>query len=387
MGPIEYTVVIDPLPEGLDQQNVASKVQEALDQVNQAMSTYLPDSEISKFNASQSTDWIEISDDTASVIRRAIEISQKTEGAFDVTVGPLVDLWKFGKDKSDFLVPSDSNIEATLKVVGFRKLEIAPSRSAIRKLVPGLQIDLSAIAKGYAVDRVSRVLKEMGVESAMVEVGGEVRTIGTKADGEDWKIGVEIPDSEIQRHEKFVKLNGQAMATSGDYRSFHKANGKVYSHSIDPSTGRPVVHQLASISVIADDCMSADAFATAALVMGPTRAQKVLDEIGHAYYMIERDGDSFQDQVSKGFPLASAPLIEDDDVSSQPSVMPMFIGAAVIFGLAILGMAVGAMFNNKPITGSCGGLSAQNGETSCSLCHKPTADCPDLVDGAGETAT
>ncbi len=381
MGPIDYKVVIDPMPVDLNPQKVGEQVQAALDQVNQTMSTYIADSDVSRFNREGGVEWMAVSFETATVISRALEISRKTEGAFDITVGPIVDLWKFGKDKSNFEVPSFAMISAAKELVGYSKLEVRMDPPAIKKSVPDIRIDLSAIAKGYAVDQVAKLLIDLGVENHMVVVGGEVRTTGHKADGNPWQIGIVHPQaSATRKYRKLVKLNSAAMATSGDYQNFYEVDGKVYSHTIDPKTGAPVTHQLASVSVIADDCMSADAYATAGLVLGPDGCKRLFDRLELPYYLIERTDEDFLEMVGGGMQIVDVPQALAKPTASQDSILPMFIGAAVIFGLAILGMAIGAIFNNKPITGSCGGLSAQNGgseDTSCSLCHKPTAECPD----------
>lgn len=389
MGPIDYTVVIAPLPEDVEQEVAAKHVQDALNLVNQTMSTYIPDSEVSRFNRESNTDWIAVSAETAAVVARALEISKETEGAFDITVGPLVDLWKFGKDKSNFEVPTQSRIDEVKSSIGYKNLEVRLDPPSIRKLVPEIQIDLSAIAKGYAVDQVAASIRQLGCSNFMVEVGGEVRTAGKKENGEPWNIGIEVPNSEAVRdYKKFAKLNDASMATSGNYRNFYEVGGKTYSHTIDPNTGAPVTHQLASISIIADDCMSADAYATAGMVLGPELGKKCFDRLGLPHYMLVRKNSEFEEQSSKSFPIFSVENKTRSEASSS-SIIPMFIGAVVIFGLAIVGMALGAIFNNKPITGSCGGLSAQNGgdgNTSCSICRKPTADCPDLNTESAETA-
>ena len=381
MGPIDYTVIVSPLPDGVSQDEAAKSIQDALKQVNQTMSTYLPDSEVSRFNRESSTEWISVSRATAEVVARALEISEETGGAFDITVGPLVDLWKFGKDKSGFEVPAAEKVAAAKDRIGYSNLEVRKEPPSLRKLNPEIQIDLSAIAKGYAVDQVAAALRQLGSENFLVEVGGEVRTAGEKTDGQPWHVGIETPDAGSSRDfQKFVVLGNASMATSGNYRNFYEVDGKIYSHTIDPSTGAPVTHQLASVSVIAKDCMSADAYATAGMVMGPERARNCFNRLRLPYYMLNRTESKLGELSSQGFPIF---VVEAKPPKKSPSVpiVPMFIGAVVIFGLAIVGMALGAIFNNKPITGSCGGLSAQNGgdgKTSCSICQKPTSDCPDL---------
>ena len=381
MGPIEYQVQIDPLPDGLDQQEVGNSIQAELDQVNQLMSTYLPDSDVSRFNASSDTDWIKVTADTAKVIERALEISKKTGGAFDITVGPLVDLWHFGPDKDGAKnLPSQQAIGNAQKLVGYEQLTVRLDPPALKKAIGGIRIDLSAIAKGYAVDRVATHLDSLQIENYFVTVGGEVRTRGTKSDGSLWEIGIERPDpNKFGTWDSMVPQSTGALASSGDYRNFFVVDGVTYSHTIDPETGKPVTHNLASASVLADDCMTADAYATAALVLGKDKAAALLDELDMQYHLITRDGTKLSQYSSEGLVVIDKPENKSSKRAGQ-SLLPMFVGTAIIFGLAILGMAVGAIVNNKPITGSCGGLSAStniDGDTNCSLCHKPTVECPD----------
>lgn len=390
MGPISYRVLIDPLPEKLNQNETGQLIQAELDHVNELMSTYRPDSEVSRFNSSNVTDWFPVSNETAIVIKRALEISRQTQGAFDITVGPLVDLWSFGSKKENPTIPSADEVATTQESIGYQKLSVQLDPPTIKKAIPELQIDLSAIAKGFAVDQVANKLNAMGVKNYMIQVGGEVRTQGKKSDGSAWEIGVEKPVKVSQSDLQFrMDLTNQSMATSGDYRNFYVVDGQSYSHTIDPVTAAPVTHNLASVSVIAEDCMSADAYATAALVKGSEDARTMLDSLGLQYNLIERNENGFSTSFSSQFPKVRNADAGNSGNDSK-SIWPVFLGAAVIFGLAILGMACGAILNNKPITGSCGGLSSttgENGESNCSLCHKPTTECPDVESASTTTAT
>ena len=223
-------------------------------------------------------------------------------------------------------------------------------------------------------------LDSLQIENYFVTVGGEVRTRGTKSDGSLWEIGIERPDpNKFGTWDSMVPQSTGALASSGDYRNFFVVDGVTYSHTIDPETGKPVTHNLASASVLADDCMTADAYATAALVLGKDKAAALLDELDMQYHLITRDGTKLSQYSSEGLVVIDKPENKSSKRAGQ-SLLPMFVGTAIIFGLAILGMAVGAIVNNKPITGSCGGLSAStniDGDTNCSLCHKPTVECPD----------
>ena len=273
MGSIPYKAVVVCDPTESEAVDLKTAVVDSLDTVNRLMSTYQPDSDISRFNRSQSTDWFDVDEETAAVISRALEISRQTDGAFDVTVGPAVNAWKFGPDKSEFQPPTDDAISELKEVIGYKNLSVRKSPPAIKKSIANLEIDLSAIAKGYAVDRVADSIAKLGYDRAMVEVGGEVIASGQRANGGPWIVGVEQPD---QTNSKTVvrklELDNAAVATSGDYRNFYEYQGKRYSHTIDPKTLRPVNHSLATASVIAKDCMTADALATAAMVMGAEKA-------------------------------------------------------------------------------------------------------------------
>ena len=400
MGPIKYTVVVAHHPDSITPKQLQQKVDSTLERVNQLMSTYIADSDVSRFNASSSTDFISVDLETVEVVGRAIQISEQTDGAFDITVGPAVNLWKFGPDKASLKsLPAESLVKQVAEVIGYQKLEVRVDPPALRKTEPKLSIDLSAIAKGYAVDMVAKVLDQLGCQQFMVEVGGEVFVRGQRAAGGPWQIGVEQPDVSQSANTagvdsaravyRVASISDKASATSGDYRNYFEFEGKRFSHTIDPKTCRPVEHGLASACVIAEDCMTADAFATAVMVLGPDEGQKLCREAGIEYLLITRDSDfgaELTELRSVGFPIgklnSSEPKLSSPESEAKPSaaqgILPTFIGAAVIIGLAILGMAVGSIFANKPVQGSCGGLSSATGEegdASCSICAKPTTDC------------
>jgi len=249
--------------------DTASLVQQCLDDVNAKMSTYQEDSELSRFNRFEEASPFPVSSETAEVFEVAREVSDATGGAFDVTVGPLVDAWGFGPPGRAESPPSDEELEALRARVGYQMLEIDPAAGTLRKLRPDVHCDLSAVAKGYAVDCVAERIEQQGFTDYMVEVGGEVRTGGLNAEGIPWRIAIEKPTPNVRSIESVVSLSGEAMATSGDYRNFVDVAGQRYSHTMDPRTGRPVRHKLASVSVIHKRCAVADAFATGLMVLGP----------------------------------------------------------------------------------------------------------------------
>ncbi|NOX56137.1 MAG: FAD:protein FMN transferase [Planctomycetes bacterium] len=283
-----YSVKVARLPTGLTQSELRDEVNRRLERLNALMSTFRDDSEVSRFNASASTDWFSVSRETAVVVSEAQRISQLTHGAFDVTVEPLVKLWHFGPDDGEFRVPTEEQIRSAQQRVGFENLEVRLNPPALRKKRSGLTIDLSAIAKGYAVDQVAEYLESAGVSGYLVEIGGETRTRGTKADGQPWRVGIEQPDATRIAVLRVIELRDGAVATSGDYRNFFVHAGKRYSHEIDPRTGRPIEFRLALVSVVHRSCMTADALATAIMVMGPDEGYNFAIDEGLAVLMVER---------------------------------------------------------------------------------------------------
>lgn len=291
---------------GVDTEERVAALSEAieaeLEEVNRQMSTYLPDSEISRFNVSDSTDWFEVSIETEQVVRRSLEIAEESEGAFDPTVMPLVRLWKFGPEKEkqpEF--PSDESIAAAKSHVGYSLIETRANPPALRKSDPQTEIDLSAVAKGHGVDRVAAVLKRAGAASWYVEIGGEILTSGAKPDGSPWVVGIETPSPGERSAGTFVRVVGEALATSGDYRNFYEIDGVRYSHTIDPATGRPVAASLASVSVLANNCADADAYATALSVLGEERGMRLAESAGIDALLIVRDGSTFRTRRTLGF--------------------------------------------------------------------------------------
>jgi thiamine biosynthesis lipoprotein len=261
----------------------------ALDNVNAKMSTYLQDSEVTRINNWSETEPLEISPDTLEVLQHALEISSTTQGAFDITVAPLVDAWGFGPPGRMPETPVQAEITRLLERTGWEMLHVDRASSSVSKARPDLSLDLSAIAKGYGVDKVADALDGKGIEHYMIEVGGEVRTRGLNEQGEAWRIGIERPmPGGNQAIDLVVPLSDAAMATSGDYRNYYEVDGKRISHTIDPRTGYPITHSVASVSVIAPLCVRADAYATALLVLGP-EGFDLAEGLGLAAYFLQRD--------------------------------------------------------------------------------------------------
>ena len=296
-----YSIKLSELPAGVIQEALHRDIDNILERINDQMSTYRQDSELSRFNRSAGRDWFDVSPETAQVVRESLLISLKSGGAFDVTVGPLVNLWSFGPQQQPRKIPSDGEINAILAVIGYEYLKVRTSAPALKKLVARLEVDLSAIAKGFAVDQVAELLIQRGVKGFLVEIGGEIRTFGTKANGNPWSVGIELPADDQRSVQEVVKLDDLALATSGDYRNFFMEDGKRYSHTIDPRTGRPVEHRLASVSVIAEHCMLADAWATTLMVLGPEKGYEFAVGQDLAVVFVIRDKNGFSRRSTPAF--------------------------------------------------------------------------------------
>ena len=280
---------------------LTAPIERELATVNAQMSTYLPDSEVSRFNASTSLEWIPVSEDLARTVAVALELSRQSDGAFDVTVGPLVNLWGFGPEDRQG-APSVEDLASARTRVGFDKLSVDIEASALKKSIADLHVDLSAIAKGHGVDRVAKLLEDHGCEQYLVDIGGEVRTRGQNSSGTQWRVGIEVPDGSGSV-ERVLHLSGQAAATSGDYRNFIVASGTRLSHTIDPKSGRPVDHALASVTVVAATAELADAYATLINVLGPDAGLSFARSKQLAVFVILRGEAGFEERYTA--PMAS----------------------------------------------------------------------------------
>jgi thiamine biosynthesis lipoprotein len=274
--------------------------------VNDQMSTWQPDSELSQFNRYQQTGWFPVSAQLARVTQAAIEVSQFSLGAYDVTVGPLVNLWGFGAGKATGspAVPEQAAIDAALLNVGFDKLAVRLNPPALRKETAGLYVDLSSIAKGYGVDQLAEYLNQLGATDYMVEIGGEIHTRGRSPRGDDWRIAVEKPVDLGQSVQQGLRLSSGGLATSGDYRNYFRAGGQRYSHTLDPVSGYPVKHSLASVSVMAESTMLADAYATMLMAMGEVKGRAFAVQQGLDAYFIWRTDSGFETLATGEFKRA-----------------------------------------------------------------------------------
>ena len=364
-----------------------------LRRVNDQMSTYLESSELSRFNRSDSTDWFEVSPETVMVVAKSLEIFELSGGAFEITIAPLVNAWSFGPGKRQNSPPDDATIASSLENVGSDAISVRTDPPAIRKSNPRLTIDLSAIAKGHGVDRIVGLVNRLGARNVFVEIGGEVRVTGDKA-GKSWTVGIQKPDVAGEVVAVAYPIADQSIATSGDYRNFFEYEGVRYSHTIDPRTGRPVNHDLASVSVVAQDCMTADAWATALNVLGTDEGLKLAEKVGLNTLLISRVAAGGYKAAGTGTLAAlatssseSSTQLTTEKAAENPSLtllqawLPILAFCLVAFTGVLIAMAVGVMAGRRSISGSCGGLANKrepDGSVACALCSNPDNACREL---------
>ena len=293
-----YTVELAAPIDDAVRTRLAGLIEAELAAINRAMSTYDPRSELSEFNRRQDLRWAPASPGLLEVLDSAARISTSSQGAFDVTVGPLVDLWGFGPQYGTRRVPDDAAIERVRESVDYRHVQIDPSAGAIRKRHSHTQVDLSGIAKGYGVDRVAMVLDRQGVRDYLVEIGGELRARGTAAAGNPWRVGIERPVEGGRVIGEIAVLENRGIATSGTTEEFFVQDGRHYSHIIDPATARPIGDPPMAASVVADTTMEADAWATALVVLGSERGYALAQARGLAALLVTASGSTFDVRIT-----------------------------------------------------------------------------------------
>jgi FAD:protein FMN transferase len=302
-----YTVKVVAAPKHLDGVAVRTVTDEVLARIDRGMSGYRPDSEIEKFNASSTTDWFEVAPEVAEVVSIALEVSAQSNGAFDVTVAPLVGAWGFGSGEEPATLPLDATLATLRERVGYDKLHVRRDTPALRKDIPDLSVDLNGIAPGFAVDRLAERLRSMQIENFMIDIGGEVRTHGRNARGEAWRIAVERPTDSTPTPYAIVQLDDMAVTTSGEYRQYYVRDGRRYSHTIDPRTGRPVEHDLASVVVIGATAAHIDAWATAYNVLGADAGLELATKLGTPVMFIVSRGKRLESRMTPEFEKYLAP--------------------------------------------------------------------------------
>jgi len=296
MGSAWTAKIAGPLPVSAEELRAGAQAQ--FDSVNLALSTYRPDSDLSRFNVDDSGDWVAVSAELGEVMAYALSLAEASGGAYDVTVGPLVNLWGFGPDPSTNRVPDAAAIDAARARVGWRGVEVDLANHRARKR-PGMRVDLSSLGKGRGVDRVAEYLDAQGVSNYLIDLSGKLRARGRNARGTPWRVAVERPAADVTSampdvEPAVVELHDESVATAGDYRRFFESGGKHYSHIIDPRTGYPVAHSTVSATAIATQCMQADALATVMMVMPPTEAAALAERERMRVLLIEHTDAKYQ---------------------------------------------------------------------------------------------
>lgn len=274
-------------------------IDQKLDKINQLMSTYINDSELSKFNALQSTECQKLSKETLFVIKSAVNVANQTQGKFDVTLAPLIEIWGFDKKNTKNKIPSQTVITNLLKQTGSNKLHFGTQ--CIAKESPNLSVNLSAIAKGYAVDEIAKLIHQQGINNYLVEIGGEVANMGVNVKGKPWTIAIESASSKKRSIQKVIMPKGLGIATSGDYRNYFEKDGKRYSHTINPTSGYPITHALASITVLHHETMLADAYATAMMAMGSEDSLNFANKHKVPIFMLVKTENGFKEVYNELF--------------------------------------------------------------------------------------
>ena len=292
--------VVEPAAS-LDTAALEADILAALAHVDALASTWRDDSELAVLNASDSTDWIEVSGEFCSALASSWAVSDASGGAFDATIGPLVNLWGFGPGGRVVMPPSETAINEAMQHVGYDKLELDCDNSRVRKTDPRLYVDLSGWAKGFAVDEVAEVLAERQLPDYLVEVGGEMRVSGHNSEALKWAVAIETPSTSRRAPQSIIRITDTGVATSGDYRNYFEYDGVSYSHTIDPRTGRPVTHDLAAVTVLQASSAFADAMATALLVLGPDDGPALAEDLGIAAYFLVRAESGIEEITTNAF--------------------------------------------------------------------------------------
>ena len=285
------------------EQGLRDQIQAQLDEDDRLMSTWKNDSALSRFNQFDSTAPYPVSEAMSDIITMALRVGAKTEGAMDITVGPLVNLWGFGPHKAPEKTPDEAEITAVKALTGLHHLQVinASGKQWLQKDLPSLSVDLSTIGEGYAADHLARLMEQNGISRYLVSVGGTVVARGTNSEGNAWRVAIQKPTDRESVIQALVDINGHAISTSGSYLNYYELDGKRISHIINPETGRPIDHNLVSVSVISTTAMEADAWDTGLMVLGAEKAKQVAQKEGLAVYLITRGEHGFETWMSPQF--------------------------------------------------------------------------------------
>lgn len=283
--------------------SLQQKIQARLDAEDQLLSTWKPDSALMRFNQTPTTAPWPVSEGMADIVTQALRIGEKTGGAMDITVGPLVNLWGFGPEQQPVKTPTRAEIDAARARTGLQHLTVinTASRQYLQKDLPDLFVDLSTVGEGYAADRLAQLMEQEGLSRYLVSVGGALVSRGMNAGGQPWRVAIQKPTDRENAVQAVVDINGHGISTSGSYRNYYELDGKRVSHVIDPQTGHPITHSLVSVTVIAPTALEADGWDTGLMVLGREKAQQVAREQGLAVYMISKEGNGFTTWMSPQF--------------------------------------------------------------------------------------
>lgn len=345
-----------------DVQTAKAAVEAILAEVDRQMSTYRDDSLVSRFNALPAQSCMELPLPMLELLRYGGELSEQSQGAFDMTVEPLMNLWGFGPQARVEKVPSAEQIAAVRRDVGHRHLRIDGQRLCKDAAV---QLDFDSIAAGYTVDAVGERLKELGVRSYLAEITGELKAEGRKPDGTPWRIAIEAPREGQRVAQQVLALDGYGVSTSGDYRNYFEENGQRYSHTFDPRTGAPIDHHLASVTVIDPSTRNADGLSTLLMVLGP--------EEGYRFAEAPTGGAVRQSPGQRFRQPHHATLRATVRQPRRTSMTWLLV--FVIMLLVVFGMSIGVIMGRKPIAGSCGGIANLGIEKECSICGGDRQKC------------
>lgn len=272
-----------------------SRIVEELQRINRLVSTWDPKSELSRFNENPSLEPASLDDNTLSILNTAMDVSRLTAGAYDVTIGPVIDAWGFGAAETH-QPPTESDLKEAMAATGYKTLTLG--KSTVQKKYPATKIDLSSLAKGDAVDRLAALLEAAGYTSFLVEIGGEVRASGHRSDGKPWLVGIEQPDGDVSEG---LALTDLAVASSGSYRNYRESNGIRVSHIIDARSGQPISHDLVAVTILQSTTRLADAWATALLVVGNDEAWRIATDNGWAVQLTLKTDDGFEVRRTREF--------------------------------------------------------------------------------------
>jgi thiamine biosynthesis lipoprotein len=296
-----FKVAIVAPADDVDDEGLRAAIVDDLAHIDRLASTWRDDSELSAFNAHASTESFAVSAEFCEALADALEVANLTNGAFDVTVGPLVNLWGFGPDGPVAEPPSDAAIAAALQHVGFGKVHTDCGRGLVRKDDVALYVDLSGWAKGHAVDRLAELLDAHGIANYLVEIGGELKVRGHNSERRKWAVAIEAPSTSERVPQAIIRITDTSVATSGDYRNYFAYEGSNYSHTIDPRTGWPVTHDLAAVTIVHPVNAFADAMATALLVLGPNAGPTLAEDLGIAAYFLVRKATGIEEITTPEF--------------------------------------------------------------------------------------